>query len=746
MKDLTSLRMSRVLTSLIYCVLSSSMSLINKYTLTVFPFATTLVLFQYTFSFIAIGFSAAIGFLDMNSIGFDQVKKLVPIALFFHLCIWTGSKVMLHGNVDTFIAFRSLVPGIIAVIDSFRTGIFPRRAESFSLVLVATSGSCFTLVDDKFNQQAYVWGLIFVCTVTIESILIKHTFDSTNVSPWQMSFYLNLFGSIFALFFILSSADGVDFAGIWTHFASQECIFVVLFSCIAGFLTSVANSFARKMLEAASFSMLGVANKFITIGLNVLLWKYHSSLAATFELIFAVAGTVLYSRATSLSESSKVTERIFVLITFAMVIISVIVLYLSQSVLTITTKLSGFEKINISYSSHKCLGQAYSSRSCVFRDISYDFISKEFKYYNPNKRQIVAFEGHFPLHDFPEKFVTLKSMVHRETLYWTIQKVFKHLPPEQSTKCMIHNEVLLWQSMQPINVGHVIMDDMFASFKVTESLGLSEKAKLQVILMQESCTNNVCERLEKLWFPSISYKPVSHFQNFLENYSDCSEIRFKKLYVGGAGSSSMLGNLKYKEKYSRKTDGYPIGNGFIARSFDRFKARVLERNKIHSHSKLKTQILLYNKTRMISNGSKILTDRSIVNLREVSEALRKQLPYYEIKVVDPSTYKSFVDELQDIAKTRVLITPPGGVMFMSLFLPEGSALIGIDACLGTRVEDCGNVEIQTIFSFLNMRILRYTPELRKDDFSLISNIYGIYKKNMRLDIERLMHLLDQALH
>ena len=282
MYALNSLKMSTVVTSVIYCFLSSSMSLVNKYTLTVFPFATTLVFFQYAFSFIAIGFSSLLGFFDISKIDLEQIKKLVPVAFFFHLCIWTGSKVMLHGNVDTYIAFRSFAPGLIAIFDTFRTSIFPTSAELLSLSLVAISGTCFALADDKFNVSAYVWGVFFILTVTVESILIKHSFDSTTISPWQMSFYLNLFGSIFALFFILSSSDGVVYSQIWTYLiSSHRTISVVLFSCVTGFLTSLANSFARKLLQAASFSILGVSNKFITIGLNILIWQHHSSLPAT---------------------------------------------------------------------------------------------------------------------------------------------------------------------------------------------------------------------------------------------------------------------------------------------------------------------------------------------------------------------------------------------------------------------------------------------------------------------------------
>ena len=152
-----------VLPAVAYCFLSSLMSIVNKYALTVFPYATALVFFQYSFSFIMVGSASLLGVTSINKLHTYQLWNMLPLATSFHLCIWTGSKVILHGNVDTFIAFRSLAPAIISVFDSFRTGSYPTFAELTTLLAIGSSGCCFALLDDKFTLRAYAWGFLFLC-------------------------------------------------------------------------------------------------------------------------------------------------------------------------------------------------------------------------------------------------------------------------------------------------------------------------------------------------------------------------------------------------------------------------------------------------------------------------------------------------------------------------------------------------------------------------------------------------------
>jgi hypothetical protein len=129
-------------------------------------------------------------------------------------------------------------------------------------------------------------------------------------------------------------------------------------------------------------------------------------------------------------------------------------------------------------------------------------------------------------------------------------------------------------------------------------------------------------------------------------------------------------------------------------------------------------------------GRKILTHRSIQNIDEISSFLSKSFPETLVKVIDPSTFKSSYEEVKEMGKSTILISPPGSVQFSAIFLPPGAFLIGIDACLDYKCTT-GNEEIEHIFSHIGyLNTLRYTREA---------------EKAMYLDKERVKLLVKQAL-
>lgn len=114
-------------------------------------------------------------------------------------------------------------------------------------------------------------------------------------------------------------------------------------------------------------------------------------------------------------------------------------------------------------------------------------------------------------------------------------------------------------------------------------------------------------------------------------------------------------------------------------------------------------------------------------------------------VKNPSTYTSFLEELQDMVQTTVLITPPGGIMFTSVFLPKSSFLIGVDTCLLGRTRDeCGNMDVDLIFNHMHtMQTLRYTVEAKAQETD--AELFASHSKLMNIDAERMGKLVGYAL-
>ena len=53
---------------------------------------------------------------------------------------------------------------------------------------------------------------------------------------------------------------------------------VILFTCATGTLIGYTGWLSRGMVDASSFSVLGVVNKFLTVWLNFVLWNRHAFL------------------------------------------------------------------------------------------------------------------------------------------------------------------------------------------------------------------------------------------------------------------------------------------------------------------------------------------------------------------------------------------------------------------------------------------------------------------------------------
>lgn len=291
-----------------YCAFSTLTSILNKFALTLFPDATVLVTLQYLFTCFSILGAAQFHYVALP---LDRVKivnnitGIVAIAIFFHAAIWSGSKVILYGSIETFLVFRGLVPLIVALIVGIRSKRIVRGSVGLSLAIIALSGFGFILWDDKFNTSAYLWGVMCLSSIVAETILIKDVYEKVDFTAWEMSFLNNLLSFMFALFSIFTSYLSFKKYELPTHL-SVYTITVVLGSCVSGFGISVTNFVVRKELSAISFSVLGVANKFATLLINFNIWEHHSSFYANIFLASGIIGSLLYQRGSIGEKNSKV--------------------------------------------------------------------------------------------------------------------------------------------------------------------------------------------------------------------------------------------------------------------------------------------------------------------------------------------------------------------------------------------------------------------------------------------------------
>lgn len=70
-------------------------------------------------------------------------------------------------------------------------------------------------------------------------------------------------------------------------------------SCLFGLAISFFVFSCRKAILATGFTVLGIANKLLTVAINLMIWYKHSTFVGTMGLLICMLGGFLYQQSTS---------------------------------------------------------------------------------------------------------------------------------------------------------------------------------------------------------------------------------------------------------------------------------------------------------------------------------------------------------------------------------------------------------------------------------------------------------------
>jgi drug/metabolite transporter (DMT)-like permease len=98
-----------------------------------------------------------------------------------------------------------------------------------------------------------------------------------------------------------------DYEGIQDKLTglSMNAMLVLLFSCLVGTFIGYTSWLCRGMVSAATFSLVGVINKFITVLLNVFIWDKHSSPAGLLAVCICLLAGSFYQQSPKRSDIRK---------------------------------------------------------------------------------------------------------------------------------------------------------------------------------------------------------------------------------------------------------------------------------------------------------------------------------------------------------------------------------------------------------------------------------------------------------
>lgn len=229
---------------------------------------------------------------------------MAPINLVFYLAIFTNGKVLQYSTVETFIAFRSLTPLLVSTLDTLVRGEpRPSLRTMATLFSIAAGAATYAYDDANFTVVGYSWALVYLAIIVTEMVYAKHITSTINLSTWGLVLYQNTIA--LALFPVAGILTGeiAEVRQVVFDSGNAKVASVTLFaivplavSCVFGVGISFAGWGARSSISATQFTVLGVACKLATVGMNIVVWQYHAPLFAQMSIVMCIVASVAYQQ------------------------------------------------------------------------------------------------------------------------------------------------------------------------------------------------------------------------------------------------------------------------------------------------------------------------------------------------------------------------------------------------------------------------------------------------------------------
>eukprot|EP00585_Thalassiosira_rotula_P001877 CAMPEP_0196140140 /NCGR_PEP_ID=MMETSP0910-20130528/7156_1 /TAXON_ID=49265 /ORGANISM="Thalassiosira rotula, Strain GSO102" /LENGTH=248 /DNA_ID=CAMNT_0041400959 /DNA_START=339 /DNA_END=1085 /DNA_ORIENTATION=+ len=217
-------------------------------------------------------------------------------------------------NVETVIVFRALAPLFVSVLDAIFLGREWPSARSWgALGLIALGAYGYALTDEKFQTQgmmAYMWPTLYLLVISFEMAYGKKIITGVDLHTKSGPvLYTNMLGWPPMLGF---AAMGGEYGRLYEHMtrnahgASEEDggpmlppvgLALLALGCIVGTGIGYTGWWCRSKVSAASYTLIGVMNKCMTVLVNLLIWDQHAPPEGLVSLGLCIVGGVLYKQA-----------------------------------------------------------------------------------------------------------------------------------------------------------------------------------------------------------------------------------------------------------------------------------------------------------------------------------------------------------------------------------------------------------------------------------------------------------------
>mmetsp|Transcript_12332 Transcript_12332/g.29515 ORF Transcript_12332/g.29515 Transcript_12332/m.29515 type:complete len:342 (-) Transcript_12332:23-1048(-) len=291
---------SHLIAVLMYMACSSTMLVVNKLAIQLFPAPNLLLVIQLSSSALVLWLLGQNGVLQVDSLQWDKLSKYWVVAAVFLLNIYTNIMALRSSNVETVIVFRCLTTVVVAVGDfkALRGEGLPSLPVMGSLLSICVFAGCYVYSESRTGVQVenYSWVIAYVVAQSIDCLYIKHIVSTVQMTSWGRSFYNNVLAmGPLLLPWYLSDSETVATLQTKGSFGAGA-LWAVVLSCVLGLCISVTAFHCRGKVSATSYSVIGNMNKVLTVLINCLIWNQHASATGVFWLMCCLVAGWAYSK------------------------------------------------------------------------------------------------------------------------------------------------------------------------------------------------------------------------------------------------------------------------------------------------------------------------------------------------------------------------------------------------------------------------------------------------------------------
>ena len=181
-----------------YSLSAGLLVVINKWAIVHYPYGANLTALQFSFSALFAWLLGVFGIAEVDRLQSAKVWQFMPAVVMFYISVATNLKLLQNANVDTYIVVRACVPLLTCFLDVRIMGSpSPGHKAISSMFLIVLSAAAYIATDKAFVWEAYIWAIIYLIAMAVDTILIKKVVTDVKLTRWGMVYYNNFIALIF---------------------------------------------------------------------------------------------------------------------------------------------------------------------------------------------------------------------------------------------------------------------------------------------------------------------------------------------------------------------------------------------------------------------------------------------------------------------------------------------------------------------------------------------------------------------